>query len=449
VDNSSDGGEEAGGTVVVLISPGLAEEDDSPFRGFKPSFATNFGGFLPSNFELGSVLDSSETDVLHSFGIPGVSVSISVTDQEKEQAAQPAEVELTFNLKDILDQAIGRDGSLGSLLPGQGGAGLGDLFGGGDGIGDLFGGGSRGGLSGLSGLGDFLGGGGGLLGDDNPLTSFNLFASPEQRPSRPSLFEFGSGSLDKKADNLGEFSVLTGPPWTGFQSIFTLYNQPSHPGYRAVFGPGPACGLCSLFPLGHDLSSFVTLELVLTQPDDNQYDYIEIEALPGGSVLLLNDSAIRVVDQEGTGVCFVLNQQQPREQDGDGGVDARDPSVESDSDQDDLEENTTRATSRVDNITTEKTMETTKAATTTITTTAIIEATTITEKPPTTTATTEIEASTATSAAMTTVLPAVLDPGRFDIANDKISKAGEEVPAVTAGPAATDPTLAVDPGLLE
>ena len=104
VDNSSDGGEEAGGTVVVLISPGLAEEDDSPFRGFKPSFATNFGGFLPSNFELGSVLDSSETDVLHSFGIPGVSVSISVTDQEKEQAAQPAEVELTFNLKDILDQ---------------------------------------------------------------------------------------------------------------------------------------------------------------------------------------------------------------------------------------------------------------------------------------------------------------------------------------------------------
>ena len=174
-----------------------------------------------------------------------------------------------------------------------------------------------------------------------------------------------------------------------------------------------------------------------------------MQALPGGSVLLLNDSAIRVVDQEGTGVCFVLNQQQPREQDGDGGVDARDPSVESDSDQDDLEENTTRATSRVDNITTEKTMETTKAATTSITSTTITEATTITEKPPTTTATTEIEASTATSSAMTTVLPAVLDPGRFDIANDKISKAGEEVPAVTTGPAATESTLAVDPGLLE
>jgi len=213
-----------------------------------------------------------------------------------------------------------------------------------------------------------------------------------------------------------------------------------------VFGPGPACGLCSLFPLGHHMSSFVTLELVLTQPDHDQYDYIEIEALPGGSVLLLNDSAIRVLDQAGAGVCFILNQQQPREQVGDGDVDARDPSLESDNDQ---EEKTTRATSRVDIITTEKTMETTTAATTTIATTAITEATTTTEKPPTTTATTELEASTATSAAMTTVLPAVLDPGRFDIANDKISKAGEEDPAVTAGPAATDPTLAVDPGLLE
>ena len=46
-----------------------------------------------------------------------------------------------------------------------------------------------------------------------------------------------------------------------------------------MFGPGPACGLCSLFPLGHHMSSFVTLELVLTQPDHDQYDYIEIEVV--------------------------------------------------------------------------------------------------------------------------------------------------------------------------
>ena len=101
-----------------------------------------------------------------------------------------------------------------------------------------------------------------FLGDgpDTSFSSFNNFFSSSgpdyvvvRRPTLPD-------------PSLGQFSVLQDGPWENFRNIFSLYNQPEHPGYAEVFGPvygdGQGCGLCHLFPQ-FGSGSFIVLELVV------------------------------------------------------------------------------------------------------------------------------------------------------------------------------------------
>eukprot|EP00092_Neocalanus_flemingeri_P031308 GFUD01034004.1.p1 GENE.GFUD01034004.1~~GFUD01034004.1.p1 ORF type:complete len:653 (+),score=202.70 GFUD01034004.1:119-2077(+) len=145
----------------------------------------------------------------------------------------------------------------------------------------------------------------------------NILGSGSGRPVFSNIF----GSQDEpQFTSLGIFEGLTGEPWTGFRNIFGLYNRPEQKGYREIFGPvyrhgGGGCGLCQLFSSGngHNVGATVAIEIVSSKPDCNceepatDYDAVEEETIPGGSVVRVNDTTIRVLDKDGKGVYFLLN----------------------------------------------------------------------------------------------------------------------------------------------
>merc|ERR1719410_140134 len=103
--------------------------------------------------------------------------------------------------------------------------------------------------------------------------------------------------------------------------------MPEHPGYREVFGPvygaGEGCGLCHLFP-SYGSGSFITLEIV-TEPFYDNFHFEEVfEPLPGGFVSKVNNTCIQVLDSEGDGVFFLLNDEEEDDETNDEDYDAED-----------------------------------------------------------------------------------------------------------------------------
>ena len=82
------------------------------------------------------------------------------------------------------------------------------------------------------------------------------------------------------SEEVGEFSSLTGEPWTNLRSIFLLYTRPGHEGHTDIFGPvqGEAerCGLCQLYRQAGPAHT-VTLHVTPPQPVDNtQHQQYEV-----------------------------------------------------------------------------------------------------------------------------------------------------------------------------
>jgi len=287
--------------------------------------------------------------------------------------------------------------------------------------------------------------------DDGPsLTDLNSFFSSSSRRQRPTT---------TPPPVLGKFSALTGGPWSNFKNIFSLYNMPEHAGYVEVFGPvyddGQGCGLCHLFP-HYGLGSFITLELVVTPFYADFQDFVEV--LPGGFVGKVNNTCIQVLDEQGDGVYFLLNEEDP---------------VGDDPIEDNTEEDNSPATEIIPVEPLPEYDEEVPPVIEYVDTSGgdIPEVDFIDEDVVDEDVVDEDEAAT------TTEIPlSVLDPSRFDIANDKISSsntpitsptttetiANETIVTTIVPPTEeevteetndeeekTDPTLNIDPGLLE
>merc|ERR1719312_1532291 len=300
LENSEEENEAANdATVVVVVGPGYDEYDQESFGfGELPSVAGSFGGFG------GGMEEVKNIDLSNIFGVdnddPGITVSLSV-----EPALGLGQNSVGFSLRDLLssissgnqqDQSSFRNfgpskrrqhfgsGIFGSINQDQGAFSLeGFLRRPQSSFLDIFGS-QAGSLKPLVGLGDFT----------------------------------GRGTPQQSTSSLGVFSGLTGGPWTSFQSIFTLYNQPEVRGYREVFGPvyglGGGCGLCQLFTSGTVSleGAIVTIELVDHEKEnsdesDYYHEVLEEEIIPGGTAVLLNETAIRVLDDNGEGIYFLLN----------------------------------------------------------------------------------------------------------------------------------------------
>jgi len=294
--------------VVIVVGP----EDDQyvnldDFGGFGfdlPGVAGGFGGFgvgeEPSaiNIDLGNLFGDSDSkislgDIFGSLDDSGISLSVSLVPADEEE--DPTQ-EKTYSLTDLFNSF-----SSGNPRP-QSNRNIGQGFG--------------------------LGGFGTVVSKQNP-RNFNLggfFGNKNHQPSNPFRNIFGSDNFKPSHElrpqitsSLGVFGGLTGRPWPSFRNIFLLYNKPELRGHREVFGPvygpGSGCGLCQLFPSdrGYTTGTKVTLELV---PDNSEYEYyydepnteiIEKEIIPGGFVVRINDTAIRVLDENREGVYFILN----------------------------------------------------------------------------------------------------------------------------------------------
>merc|ERR1711970_1600692 len=250
----------------------------------------------------------------------------------------------------------------------------------------------------------------------------------------------GIGSTKQSSPSLGVFSGLTGGPWTSFQSIFALYNQPEVRGYREVFGPvyGGGCGLCQLFTSGTVSleGAIVTIELVDEYPDniDYNYDYevLEEETIPGGTAVMINETTIRVLDDNGEGIYFLLSQNQdpskPEAGDKEGNnvdglfeyeitednISAEDENIQTDEETDGR--NTPTENGMIDQNTTPDN-ETIVVSTTMDMMSDTIDDGLLEES--STEENTDVE--------FTTQLPTVFDAGRFDIANDKITDGKDDL----------------------
>jgi len=82
-----------------------------------------------------------------------------------------------------------------------------------------------------------------------------------------------------------------------------------------VYGHRGGCGLCQLFPSDNvpGEGATVTIEIVSDTPDyvfeepNTDYEVVEEETIPGGSVVRVNETTIRVLDENGEGIYFLLN----------------------------------------------------------------------------------------------------------------------------------------------
>eukprot|EP00092_Neocalanus_flemingeri_P031309 GFUD01034005.1.p1 GENE.GFUD01034005.1~~GFUD01034005.1.p1 ORF type:complete len:614 (+),score=189.59 GFUD01034005.1:119-1960(+) len=342
--------------IVIVLGPGLTEEDDhqsdsGSFGGFGfgnlPSLVGSFGARVPevTNIDLGNFFGNSESkpslsDIFGSNG-DGSGISLSVSFEPVDEVPQtslsdnlgpeeedtqfilsgPGRREQGFSLNDLLKSISSRN----TLVGGRGenrrpSFGLGGFS-------------TRNQNSGGFGGGNFnLGGFLGSRNQEPTNVLKNFFGSVSLKPqfSLSNILGSGSGrpvfsnifgSQDEpQFTSLGIFEGLTGEPWTGFRNIFGLYNRPEQKGYREIFGPvyrhgGDGCGLCQLFSSGngHNVGATVAIEIVSSKPDCNceepatDYDAVEEETIPGGSVVRVNDTTIRVLDKDGKGVYFLLN----------------------------------------------------------------------------------------------------------------------------------------------
>eukprot|EP00092_Neocalanus_flemingeri_P053830 GFUD01063336.1.p1 GENE.GFUD01063336.1~~GFUD01063336.1.p1 ORF type:complete len:635 (+),score=201.07 GFUD01063336.1:60-1964(+) len=342
--------------IVIVLGPGLTEEDDhqldsGSFGGFGfgnlPSLVGSFGARVPelTNIDLGNFFGNSESkpslsDIFGSDG-DGSGISLSVSFEPVDEVPQtslsdnlgpeeedtqfiltgPGRREQGFSLNDLLKSISSRN----TLVGGRGenrrpSFGLGGFS-------------TRNQNSGGFGGGNFNLGG--FLGSRNQQPTNvlkNIFGSVSLKPqfSLSNILGSGSGrpvfsnifgSQDEpQFTSLGIFEGLTGEPWTGFRNIFGLYNRPEQKGYREIFGPvyrhgGGGCGLCQLFSSGngHNVGATVAIEIVSSKADCDceepatDYDAVEEETIPGGSVVRVNETTIRVLDKDGKGVYFLLN----------------------------------------------------------------------------------------------------------------------------------------------
>merc|ERR1719312_1558819 len=406
-------------TVVVVVGPGYDEYDQESFGfGELPSVAGSFGGFgggleEVKNIDLSNIFGDENDD-------PGITVSLSV-----EPALGLGQNSVGFSLIDLLssissgnqqDQSSFRNfgpskrrqhfgsGIFGSINPDQGAFSLeGFLRRPQSSFLDIFGS-QTGSLKPLVGLGDFI----------------------------------GRGTPQQSTSSLGVFSGLTGGPWTSFQSIFTLYNQPEVRGYREVFGPvyglGGGCGLCQLFTSGTVSleGAIVTIELVDHEKEnsdesDYYHEVLEEEIIPGGTAVLLNETAIRVLDDNGEGIYFLLNTNPGPSKPEAGDTEGENANEDSDDemiedyfsadgeisqrdDKDKEDRNTPTEKVMIDQNTTPDIEISAESTTMEMIKDAIddgsLEDSSAEENP-------DVES--------TTLLPAVFDAGRFDITNDKIT----------------------------
>lgn len=233
-----------------------------------------------------------------------------------------------------------------------------------------------------------------------------------------------------------------------------------------MFGHRGGCGLCMLFPSDNvpGEGATVTIEIVGDTPDyvleepTTDYEVVEEETIPGGSVVRVNETTIRVLDENGEGIYFLLKtdtatddetnetemnedyyneyDQYDNEPVGDGTIDENLPTVddvnedgEKDYERIDEEDsidyglvdentqtdegnsNTDENTPREDDNSDDNNKEYDETTDTTFETTdddLIDEDESVTELDPALEVTTQFDG------------PAVFDEGRFDIANDKI-----------------------------
>eukprot|EP00091_Calanus_sinicus_P006762 TRINITY_DN1750_c0_g1_i16.p1 TRINITY_DN1750_c0_g1~~TRINITY_DN1750_c0_g1_i16.p1 ORF type:complete len:640 (-),score=217.22 TRINITY_DN1750_c0_g1_i16:241-2160(-) len=356
-------------TVVIVVGPGSSEEPGS-FGGFGfgdlPGIGGSFNGFGErrpgvQNIDLSSLFGDSETKINLGdfFGSDDESsVTLSVSLEPVEDIPQATFSDSLsgvfgegspgqgFSLTDLMEAISSRNQQPQNSNVGGGGFGFGNRrpqFGlGGFGTRNQRPGGfgtrnqHPGGFSirnqRPSGFGSRNQNQGtfnleGFLGNRNrqPQNSFaDIFGSVSLKPQfslsdiigsvsgGPQGFQHGSPSL-------GIFGGLTGKPWTSFRNIFGLYNRPEARGYKQIFGPvyghRGGCGLCQLFPSDNlpVEGATVTLEIVSDTPDyvygepDTDYEILEEETIPGGSVVRVNETAIRVLDENGEGIYFLLN----------------------------------------------------------------------------------------------------------------------------------------------
>jgi len=327
------GNEAEDGTVVIVVGPGSSEDYDydqssnaGGFGGFGglPSLAGSFGGFGENrpeirNIDLSNLFGNSETEINLSdlFGSgsddSGLTLSVSLEPAEEPGFGQGNRGN-GFSLTDLMKSI-----SSGNQQNVRGGFGFGNRR-------PQFGsrnqrpGGfrSRNHNQDTFNLGGFLSNGNG-----QPKNSFaDIFGSVSLKPQTGLGDIIGSlgGVPLGGSSSLGAFGGLRGAPWNSFQNIFTLYNMPKNRGYKEIFGPvyghRGGCGLCQLFTSDNvpGEGAIVSIEMVGENPDYyyeepiNDYEVYEEETIPGGSVVRVNETTIRVLDENGEGIYFVLSE---------------------------------------------------------------------------------------------------------------------------------------------
>jgi len=398
---------------------GYDEYDQESFGfGELPSIAGSFGGFgggleEVKNIDLSSLFGTENGD-------PSISVSLSV-----EPGVVLGHNSEVFSLRDLLSSITSGNRQHQSSFGNFGASNKGSQFGSG--------------IFGTRNLEGFL---------RKPQSSFlDIFGS--QAGSLKPLVGLGDiigiGSTKQSSSSLGVFSGLTGGPWSSFQSIFALYNQPEVRGYREVFGPvyGGGCGLCQLFTSGTVSleGAIVTIELVDDNheyPDNIDYNYhyevLEEETIPGGTAVMINETTIRVLDDNGEGIYFLLDTSsdpsKPQAGDKEGenvdgfseyeitedNISADDENIQTD------EEVDVRNTPTENGMIDQNTTPGNEGNETFVETTTMDKINDYIDDGLLEESSTEEN----TDVKFTTELPAVFDAGRFDIVNDKITNGGQD-----------------------
>lgn len=237
----------------------------------------------------------------------------------------------------------------------------------------------------------------------------------------------GRGTVQQVTPSVGVFSSLTGGPWPAFQNIFALYNRPEVRGYREVFGPvsglAGGCGLCQLFTSDtiSGEGAVVTIELVddiEERMDEYDYQVLEAEAIPGGTVVMLNETTIRILDGNNEGIYFLLNTDptlnESEEEEEATNVGVTDQEIIEDDIlvEDKNIENATPKNESVDQNTSQNEIIGENSTRETVTETiddGLLEE-----------SSTDSDTDNQLTTQLPTQLPPVFDEGRFDIANDKI-----------------------------